>query len=304
MPRRRERDGTHPREGVGRERLFTRRPVPFLMGGMGPSWGTCPSCGAFVVGPPPCPTCGYVPPSARSAPARPVLIPKSGFANAYEAVQAKLWRRTRRGLLLTAIGLLISWIPFVAVVSVFFLSFGSTFLFLGARAAGRKHEVCVVLAFLMLAVGGVVIGILLGAFLLEAYGAARAGLPLSTIRDIAGLVVWGTLPATFVISAAFASQVVTLLPRRQAFTLLGLCGLLAATATLATWFSGSEVVALGAVPIRTATVADFLFRISVYRLVEAPAYVGLAILHVMAYWELSAPGGTAGASAVPRAEPE
>src|SRR3990172_1711775 len=145
------------------------------MGGGGPSWGTCPSCSAFVTGPPPCPTCGHSPASpGRTAPGPPVAVPASDYATVYEESQARRWRRSRTGLVLTAIGLLISWIPIVAAISLFFLSFGSTFLFLGARAAGRTHEVRVVLAFLMLAVGGVVIGVLLGVFLLEAYSAARA----------------------------------------------------------------------------------------------------------------------------------
>lgn len=212
-------------------------------------------------------------------------MPVPAFAVGPARALPRRWRRTRLGLALSGIGLLLTWVPFVAAISVLFLSLGSTFLFLGARAAGRKHEVRVSLAFLFLAAGGVIVGVLTAAFLLQAYDAARARQPLSSLRDIAGLLNWGTLPATFLLAGGFGLQAVTLLPRRGARILLTLCALLAATAAVATWLAGPEVATLGNAPVRTGAVVDYLFRLSLFRLVEAPAYVGLAIAYFLAYWD-------------------
>ncbi|HYS72043.1 MAG TPA: hypothetical protein VEM95_06435 [Thermoplasmata archaeon] len=199
-------------------------------------------------------------------------------------------RRTRRGLLLTALGLMLSWIPFVSAVGALLLSLGSTFLFLGARGAGRRHEIAVVLAFLVLAIGGVAIGFLLGTFLLQAYDAAFAGRPFSTLRDAASLLVWATLPATVAVASGFGLQVVALLPPRRQRVLLGLCALLVASAVAATWLSDPEVAALGPVRVTYGSVSEFLLRLSLYRMVEAPAYIGLGLLYLATYLDTSLAG--------------
>lgn len=206
-------------------------------------------------------------------------------ASAYDAWRARRWRRTRLGLGLTALGLLLAWIPFVSVLAALFLSFGSTFFFLGARAVGRRHETLVALAFLALAIGGVVITLLVGAFLLRAYDAARVGQAMVVLREPANLMVWGTLPATVAIAAGFGLQVAALVPRGHHKRLVLLCTVLATTAALATWLSASDVEALGNAPVRTGTMLDFVFRLSAYRIAEAPAYVGLAFLHILVYWD-------------------
>lgn len=178
-----------------------------------------------------------------------------------------------------------SWIPIVAAVAALFLSFGSTYLFLGAKAAGRRHEVAVVVAFLVLTIGGVILAILVGSFLLQAYNAAQEGLPLSDLRDPAFLLVWASLPATVLVAAGFAVQVVLLVPSRQRrFLWIATAGLVAA-AVLATWLADPELAALDARLTRGALVVDFVLRVSLYRMLEAPAYVALAILYLTTYWE-------------------
>jgi len=212
------------------------------------------------------------------------------------------WRRTRIGLALSAIGLLVSWIPIVAVFGAFFLSFGSTFLFLGAKAAGRRHEVAVVVAFLALAIGGVIVGVLVSAFSLEALEAARQGLPMRSLQEPANLMLWATLPASFALAAGFGLQVVYLIPRRSRTLLLLLSISLILTAIATTWLAAPEVTALNEAPVRGATYADFMIRISVYRMIEAPAYVGLAILYLASYW--NAMPGIGSFQAVPMRFPD
>jgi hypothetical protein len=198
---------------------------------------------------------------------------------------------------LTAVGLLLSWIPFVAAIAAIFLSLGSTFLFLGARAVHRRHEVAVVLAFLLLTIGGVIVGILVGAFLLQGYEAAVQGHPLRDLRDPASLLIWASLPATAFVIAGFALQVVHLIPPRRRLALVLVSAFLFAAATAATVLSDPELASLDDRLARGALIADFLLRISLYRMIEAPAYVGLAILYLEAYWEnaLRAEGGPAAA---------
>ena len=201
----------------------------------------------------------------------------------------RLWRRTRLGLLLSAVGLLVSWIPIVAVLGAIFLSVGSTFLFLGARAAGRKHEVAVVVAYLVLTVAGAIIGVLLSAFLLQAYDASQRGLPLSDLRGTAALMLWASLPASFALTAGLVLQVAFLVPRERWRLMSVLAAALGVTATAATWLANADVAALGFAPVRASAIADFLIRVSVYRILEAPAYVGLALLYFTEHWRAAAP---------------
>ncbi|HEV8594352.1 MAG TPA: hypothetical protein VGR51_02365, partial [Thermoplasmata archaeon] len=175
----------------------------------------CSGCGNFVLAEwDHCPWCGRLLAGAR-APGSGPLPPQR-----LEAIRVRSWRRTRRGLVLTAVGLLLSWIPFVAAIAAIFLSLGSTFLFLGARAVHRRHEVAVVLAFLLLTIGGVIVGILVGAFLLQGYEAAVQGHPLRDLRDPASLLIWASLPATAFVIAGFALQVVHLIPPRRRLALV------------------------------------------------------------------------------------
>jgi len=262
------------------------------MEGFGAPIFACPRCGSLIVGMSPCAYCGYLPGAWRAqvpsypvvwspTPPGPSMTVPAGFA--FPTRPPRWVRRTRWGLLLTALGLLLSWTPFVAALGALFLSLGSTFLFLGARGAGRRHEVAVVLAFFLIAIGGVAIGFLLGAFLLQAYDAANGGRALSTLRDAAGLLIWATLPATFVITAGFGLQIALLLPRRRQAVLVAFCLALASSAALATWLSAPEIATLGVGRVRASTITDFILRLSLYRMVEAPAYVGLGILYLAAY---------------------
>jgi len=207
--------------------------------------------------------------------------PGSPAAAAARAMRS--WRRTRTGLLLSGLGLALLWIPWVLSLGALFLSLGSTFLFLGARAAGRRHFHAVLVAFLALAAGGVLIGAVLAAFVLEAMDAAYRNLRMEDLRPIAGVLVWGTLPGTLAIAAAVALQVQFLLPRRRRWFPTGLLILLALTAGAATWLSGGELEGLGPALVRMDPVLDLMNRLSLYRALEAPAYVGFAALYVSLY---------------------
>jgi len=199
------------------------------------------------------------------------------------AVGARRWRRTRVGLLLTSIGLFVLWLPLVAALGAFFLSFGSTFFFLGGRAAGRRHEVSVAVAFLLLSIGGVLTGVFFLAFLLEASYGATHGYTMTILQEPARRLLWDTVPGTLALAAGIAVQVHRLVPEGQRRQLYLLAAALAATALLATWLAEPELALLDNRAVRTGSVLDFLLRLSVYRLLEAPAYLGLAVIHLRAY---------------------
>lgn len=199
------------------------------------------------------------------------------------AVGVRRWRRTRAGLLLTSVGLIVLWLPLVAALGALFLSFGSTFLFLGGRAAGRRHEVSVAVAFLLLSIGGVVTGVFFLAFLLEASYAATHGQPLEILAEPARRLLWDTIPGTLALAAGIAIQIHMLVPDVQRRRLYVLAAILAVTALAATWLAEPELAFLDARPVRAGLVVDFLLRLSVYRLLEAPAYLGLALIHLRAY---------------------
>ena len=205
------------------------------------------------------------------------------------AVGARRWRRTRVGLLLTSIGLFVLWLPLVAALGALFLSFGSTFFFLGGRAAGRRHEVSVAVAFLLLSIGGVLTGVFFLAFLLEAsYGATR-GYTMAILEEPARRLLWDTVPGTLTLAAGIAVQVHMLVPEGQRRQLYLLAAALAVTALLATWLAEPELALLDDRPVRAGSVLDFLLRLSVYRLLEAPAYLGLAAMHLRVYMSEGVP---------------
>jgi len=215
-------------------------------------------------------------------------------------VGSRRWRRTRAGLLLTSIGLFVLWLPLVAALGALFLSFGSTFLFLGGRAAGRRHEVSVAVAFLLLSIGGVLTGVFFLAFLLEAsYGAAR-GYPMAILEEPARRLLWDTVPGTLALAAGIAVQVHMLVPGDQRRRLYVLAGVLAVTALAATWLAEPELASLDDRPVRAGSVLDFLLRLSAYRLLEAPAYLGLAAIHLRVY---ANEGGLASVPPVAAANP-
>ena len=162
------------------------------------------------------------------------------------------------------------------------ISLGSTLLFLGARASGRPHRVAVALAFLAFTIGAVIIVFLFGAFLLHAYQIAGRE-PMATLREDASVLQWGSLPGTVAIAVGLALQVNYLLPLRDRAVLYGLTTLLVITAYVATSLAEPELATLGALRVRTGPVLDFLSRLSVYRIVEAPAYLGLAFVYLFAH---------------------
>ena len=192
------------------------------------------------------------------------------------------WRRTRNGLLITAVGLLLVWLPWLSIIGALLISLGSSLLFLGARAAGRPHQVAVTFSFLAFAVGAIIIVFLLGAFLLRAFQIAGRQ-PMAALQEDASTLQWGSLPGTAAIALGLALQVNFLLARRERGVLYGLTVLLIVTAYVATALAQPEIQALDATVVRTGPVLDFLSRLSLYRIVEAPAYLGLAVVYLFAH---------------------
>ncbi len=268
---------------------------------LGGAPAVCPGCANFVIpGWSACPWCGRVfglaPPSSVSG-AWPSSPPPS--SPTFDWRRTRRLRRTRTGLVLTAIGLVLSWIPFVAAIAALFLSLGSTFLFLGARGVHRRHEVAVVLSFLVLTIGGVILGVLVGSFLLQGYEAAQAGAPLRDLREAASLLIWASLPATGLVITGFALQVVYMVPPRHRPILVLVSLFLFIAATAATFLADPELATLDGNQTRGVILADFLLRISLYRMIEAPPYVALAILYLAAYWDSAALAGLGAARAIP-----
>jgi hypothetical protein len=142
--------------------------------------------------------------------------------------------------------------------------------------------VAVGLAFLAFAIGAIVIVFLLGAFLLRAFQIAGRE-TMMALRPDASLLQWGSLPGTAAIALGLALQVNFLLAPRERVVLYGLTALLVATAYVATALAEPELAALDGTPVGTSAVFDFLGRLSLYRIVEAPAYLGLAVVYLFAY---------------------
>ena len=257
------------------------------MQGGPPPFVICPRCATvFLGGRGYCPRCGLgIGIIAR--PVVPAYVVRTPLAPSdrdrwFGAQRMKTWwRRTRAGLLVTAIGLGLVWVPWISIVGALFISVGSSLLFLGARSWGRPHQVAVGVAFLAFAIGAIVIMFLLGAFLLRAYQIAGRE-PMSALREDAWTLQWGSLPGTAAIALGLVLQVNFLLARRDRGILYGLAALLVATAYVATALAEPEILALGATVVRTGPVLDFLSRLSVYRIVEAPAYLGLLVVYLAA----------------------
>lgn len=210
------------------------------------------------------------------------------------------WRRTRAGLFISALGLLLVWLPWLSIIGALFISLGSSLMFLGARASGRQHRVAVGVAFLAFAVGAAVIVFLFGAFLLRAYQIAGRE-SMAALRPDASLLQWGSLPGTSAIALGLALQVMFLLARRERGILFGLTALLIVTAYVATALAEPEIRALGLETVRTGPVLDLLSRLSVYRIVEAPAYLGLAVVYLFAHHGTTAHPVRPAASPAPQA---
>lgn len=262
---------------------------------------TCPRCGAFVTGPPPCPMCGYAPGVAPQPAGYAPLLAPIPWPPFLRIAQDRYWRRTRAGLAVTALGLLLAWLPFVSVLGALFVSLGSSLLVLGARHGGPRHGGAVGIALLLLAFGGIAIVTLVGSFLWDAYDAAHFLRPMRVLEGAGNWLVWGTLPPALLVSVGFALQIAFLVPRRQVRVLVGFTVLMAVTAVAATLLTAGEPAALGTEIATTARITDFLFRVSLWRLVEGPAYVGLAWLYLSAHTSLRTLSPAVPSAALPAA---
>lgn len=106
---------------------------------------------------------------------------------------------------------------------------------------------------------------------------------MAALREEASILQWGSLPGTAAIALGLALQANFLLPLRERWVLYGLTIVLIVTAYVATALAEPELATLNTLTVRTGLVLDFLSRLSVYRIVEAPAYLGLAVVYLIAH---------------------
>lgn len=226
-----------------------------------------------------------------------------GYAWPAEAAEPEVRKarpgvRTRHGLLVTAVALGLLWIPTVAIFGGVLLSIGSTLLFLDRRPFGGPHRSAVVLAYGLFWLAALGYAISFGAFLWTAYTAYRAAEPLDAIRGAADALVWVTTLPTLLLVAAIALQIRRLLAPHPLRYLPWAALALAVLVGVATVLASVDLAAgLGTGPIRVATVLALLDRIGMWRLVEAPGFLGLAYLYLRARGNVVAAPADASASA-------
>jgi len=245
-------------------------------------WGyaaRCPACGAEV-GPDFafCHVCGA---PLRAAPS---WGPPSAF---YPPLPPppRLWgARTRRGLALTLVSLLLLWIPNVTVFGGALLSIGSILIFMDRHPFPPAHRRAVVLAYILFWLAAAAYVVVFVAFVSTAYSEFLNRRNLDALRPMTVVFIWlSTLPTELLV-AAIALQVRNLLPpsvRRQVPWAAVLLGGLVVLATLLSFWDLAP--GLGAESIRTSSVLGILNRIALVRIVEGPGFVWFAYLYYRAH---------------------
>ncbi len=231
---------------------------------VGPDFAFCHVCGAPLRAPSP-----WGPPPAFYPPPAP----------------PRVWgTRTRRGLALTFVSLLLLWIPNVTIFGAALLSIGSILIFWDRHPFPPAHRRSVVFAYILFWLAAAAYVVAFAALVSTAYSEFLNRGRLDDLRPITVLFIWlSTLPTELLV-AAIALQVRNLLPpslRWQApWAAVALGGLVLFATLLAFW----EVApGLGSEFIRTSSVLGILNRISVARLVEGPGFAWFAYLYYRAY---------------------
>jgi len=268
-------------------------------------WGygvpRCPACGTDV-GPDFqfCHVCGAtLRPVFPAAPPHVVYPPAASAA----APRRVLWgARTKRGIALTIVSLVILWIPNATIFGGLLLSIGSTLMFWDRHPFRPAHRRSIRVAYLLFWIAAAGYAVLFIAFVSTAYAEWSRRGTLDDLRPMTVLFVWLSTGPTELLVLAIALQIRHLLPdslRPQAlWATIALAGLvLLATILAHLEFSpgmGSEVV-------RLSSVLGVLDRISVLRLVEGPGFAWFAYLYYRAHGAIvpkAAPAGQ-GAPSIP-----
>ncbi len=240
---------------------------------MGPDFAFCHVCGAPLR-----PVSPWGPPPALYPPP-PALYPPP------PAPARVVWgARTKRGIALTLIALVLLWIPNVTILGAVFLSVGSILIFWDRHAFPPVHRRAVAVAYLLfwVAAAGYVIAFV--AFVSTAYtGWLNRGM-LNDLLPMTVLFIWISTVPTELLVVAIALQVQNLLPpglRKQVpWAVLALGGLVVLATLLAFW---DVAPGLGSEPIRMSSVLGILNRVSIARLVEGPGFAWVAYLYYRAY---------------------
>jgi len=251
-------------------------------------WGNvparCPSCGAgvapdFVF----CHWCG-TPLRYAYAPAPRPAYPPGAYFPPPAPPEMPPGVRTRRGLGITAGALIAFALPFLSAFGALFLSVGSTLLFLDRRPFKAAHQSAIKVSYALFWVAAILYVIVFGVFLSQAYDAYVAFQPVRQLRGPTEVFIAITTVPTVLLSVALGLQIRSLLPKRLRLHLPGSVGLLVALAVVATYVAYLVVPAgLGTGDIHISTVAGILNDISVYRMIEMPAYLWLAYLYFRAF---------------------
>ena len=192
-----------------------------------------------------------------------------------------LWGiRTKRGITITIISLILLWIPNVTAIGAVLLSVGSTLMFWDRHPFPSAHRRAVYASYLLLWIATALYGLVFAVFLSNAYGVwlARRGLE-ETLPGITAFIWLSTIPTEIVV-AAVALQIRNLLPpplRRQVPWAAIALGALVLLATVLAFLDVG-----GGVPpeaVRVSSVLGILNRISVQRIVEGPGFAWFAYLY-------------------------
>jgi len=195
-----------------------------------------------------------------------------------------LWGvRTKRGLLLTAVSLVLFWIPGLGPVAGLFLSVGSTMMFWDRHAFPPAHRSAMNVAFALFWVAAALYTILFLVFVGTAYYAWLGIGRMNELLPAVVLFVWDSTAPTLLVVVALLLQIARLLPARKR-RLLWVAGILATgLIVLATVIAYLDVSAgIGTEFVRMSSVLGVLNRISIARMVEGPGFTMLAYLYYVA----------------------
>jgi hypothetical protein len=163
------------------------------------------------------------------------------------------------------------------------LSISSTLLFADRRGFSPAHRSATALSYALFWVAAVLYGVLLGAYLLQAYEAWRAFEPMTALGEETAFFIVATTAPTGLLVAALGLQVRFLLPP-ELRPLVRWCVLALVLLALLATYLGLRYIppALASGGIHVATVAGVLNQVSLTRAVEVPAFLGLAYLYARA----------------------
>ncbi len=174
-------------------------------------------------------------------------------------------------------------LPFVAPLGAVLLSISSTLLFADRRGFSPAHRSATALSYALFWAAAVLYGILLGAYLVQAYVAWRAFEPMAALGTETAFFIAATTVPTGLLATALGLQIRFLLPPGLR-PLVRWCVLALVLLVLLATYLGLRYVPSDLAPggIHVATVAGVLNQVSLTRAVEVPGFLGLACLYARA----------------------